>query len=145
MGQVKEAEYAEPVINGNENYIGIFFDEIAAFLARFNSPANFKSSAVYPYYNRLFLRVRVFCLPNVKIQAVFTLNVKRGNLPYVLNLTRAFRIVIRLVNTVIRYNINRGFPAKFTDWLFAYKRNALVRNDTFILFADKSTVNALDR
>ncbi|MBQ6417081.1 MAG: hypothetical protein IJJ91_00225, partial [Synergistaceae bacterium] len=37
------------------------------------------------------------------------------------------------------------FPAEFPDWLFADKRNALVRYDTLRLFAHESTVDALDR
>ena len=62
-----------------------------------------------------------------------------------LYLRTAFPIVIRLINAVIRNNINRGLPAEFPDRLSADKRNALVGDYAVIIFADKCTVDALNR
>ena len=59
-------------------------------------------------------------------------------------MTGAFSVIICLIYAVIGYNIYRSFPAQIAYGLLAYKRNALVRNDTFIIFADKSTVDTLN-
>ena len=92
---MEEAEYAEPVLYGNEDDIRILSDEISTLLTRFYCPA-------------------VVSFPHVEIQAVLTLNVEGSPLPLVLHLTWAFSVVVRLIHSVIRDNINGSLPAQFT-------------------------------
>ena len=141
---MQEAEYAEPVLDRDDNGIRIFFDEICPLLTRFNRPASGKSSAVNPYHDRLIF-FAVIRFPYVKIKAVFTPDVNGSNLRIVIQLAGSFPVIVRLVNSVIRNNINRSFPAEFPDRLPAHERNALVGDYAVMLFADKCTVDALDR
>ena len=121
-------------------YVRVLFDEIAALIQLICCSAHLISTAVYPYHDGFLFSVCVISFPYVQIQAVFTLMI--GDLQ---SLASVFPEIICLIYSVIRYNINRCFPAIFTYWLFADKWNSLLRDYTVILFADKCTVDALYR
>ena len=145
VGQMEEAENIHPVLYRDENDIRILPDEIGALLARLCRAADFKSAAVDPYHNRLFLRVRIHRLPNVQIQAVLILRVEGTELADVPLLAGAFRKVVGLIYAVIRDNIHRRLPAKVSDRLLSDKGDALEGDDLLVrLFADKGAVYAPD-
>ena len=144
MGQVEEAKDTEPVCDGDDDDIGVLFHKIVAVKHRIDRTARFKSAAVDPYHDRFLPGSCLIRLPYIQIQAVLIHIVKgtRLQLPIPVG---AFRVVIRLINSVIRNNVYRSFPAQRTDGLFSDKGNAPIHDDILCLPANESPVFALDR
>ena len=145
VGQMEKAENIHPVLDGDEDDIGILPDEISALLARLCCAADFKSTSVNPYHDRLLLCVRVNCLPYVQVQAILILRVERTELADIPLLAGTFGKIVCLVYTVIRDNIHRSLPTKVSYRLFPDKGDALEGDDLLVrLFADKGAIDALD-
>ena len=143
MGQMQETEGAEPVCDSNNDDIRILFDEIVAIEHGIHRTAGFKSAAVNPYHDRLFLCRPIIRFPHIQIQAVFIL-IEQGAGFQLLISVGAFCIVISLVHAVIGPDFHGCFPAKFPNRRLSGKGNAPVGNDIFCFLADESTVDAFD-
>ena len=136
---MKEAEDAESVCDGNENDIRILLDEIGAVEQVNACSACHKSAAMDPHHHRLLLSSRILCLPDVQVQAVFTLVAGDGNI-----LNGEFCKMIGFIYPIVRSNIHRCFPAQTADRLLTYKGNPFVGNDVICPFTDKCSVDTPD-
>ena len=85
---------------------------------------------------------RLVGLPDVQVQAVLSHTIFGSGIAR--RLDGGFPIVICLVDTVVRSNVHRCFPAQVSNGLFSHKGDALVGNDSVRLPADKSAVYAPD-
>ena len=141
---MEEAEYTGPVLDGDKNDVRVLMYEVGSLLTGLDRTAFFEGATVNPHNDRLLLRASLVGFPNVEVQAILSFNVEGGNLHDVIILGRTFPEVIRLVYAIVRDNVYRCFPAIFPDRLPAHKGNTFERNDIIFLFANKSTVNALD-
>ena len=142
MGQVQETEDAEPVRDGNDDYIGVFRDEVLKIIPRVSRSANLKTAAVNPYHDRLLLHGHIIGLPYIQVQAIFSLNVSCG--VFYLSLGSAFPIVIGFVHAFVRGNVHGRLPTQIADGLLADKGNAPKHNCIVRLPANKGAVDALD-
>ena len=145
MRQMKEAENAEPVFNGNKNNIGILLDVSGAVLPGLGRRADLKSPAVDPYDDRLLCVRLIICLPYVQIKAFLTLGIKRTHLHDIPVLHGDRPEVMSLIHTVIRRKLHRSLPAVLTNRLTAHKGDPPEGDDIPLLLTDEGAVYALDR
>ena len=98
-----------------------------------------------PHHDRFLLRPFVVGLPDIQVQAVFTLRIETSHLTGAAHLAGNFSEIICLIYTVVRCDVHRCFPAVFPDGLLSHEGNALIRNNALRLLSDKSAVDTLDR
>ena len=136
--QMEEAESAQSVGDGNEDHIGILFGEIGTIKQFYARSACHKSATVNPHHNRL-LGCGIVSLPNVQIQAVFSLMVGDREI-----LNSETGKMIGLIDAVVGSEVYRCLPAQFADRLFVNEGDTLVSDDILRLCADEGSVNTLD-
>ena len=139
---MQEAHHAQPVGNGNYDDIRILLDEIEAVEHRIYSTARLKGSAVNPYHDRLLLSRSIVRLKYIQIQAVF-IQIVHGPHFKTLVAIGTLRIIVGLIDAIIRGDIHRCLPALTADRLLAYIRDASVGDDILLLPAYEGSVNTL--
>ena len=138
---MEEAEDIDSVINGHDNDIWIFLQEICAIVHRVSRSAYVESTTIDPYDDRLLCSL-LFSLPDVQVQAVLAYSIFSCGVANLLD--RSFPIVISLIYPIARRNVHWSFPAQVADGLLTDKRNAFIGNNVLRLLADKGSVNTFD-
>ena len=139
--QVEEPEDIDSVIEGHDDDIRIFIQEIGEIVHRVGRSAYIESATVNPYDNRL-LSSRLISFPDVQVQAVLACSIFSCGVANLLD--RSFPIVISLIYPIARRNVHWSFPAQVADRLLTYKGNAFIGNNVLRLLADKGSVNTFD-
>ena len=136
MGQMQETQDAQSVLEGNEDDIRILLCQVGTVKQIHSGSSGNEGAAVNPHQDGFLLPRLIIGLPNIQIQAVFTLIRNDGFI-----LAGSFGEIKGFIYAFVRHKTYRSLPTQAANRLLRYERNTLVGNDILRLRTHESTVD----